>query len=229
MVCRELRSSRHTRRETTIGDTKMKIVILGANGRTGKLIVEEALAAGDTVTAVVRSEEKRLATKHDRLNVIVGDPCNPKFLGKVFIGQDAVISTLGGKSPTRSATSIYWKSADAIVEAARNSGLKKVAVTSSALLFPRRGILDKILATLAGNVVRSASRMEETLQDTKLDVIVARCGFLTNGDEREYRAELDSLPKDGSSVSRLCLAKFLLDSIHNPSSGFQVYGLSDPA
>lgn len=207
----------------------MKLVVLGANGRTGKLIVEEALAVGDTVTAVVRSEAKRLPVKHDRLNVVVGDPCNPKFLEKVFEGQDAVISALGGRSPTRSATSVYWRSADAIVEAARTSGLRKIAVTSSALLFPRTSLLDKLLATLVRNVVHSATRMEETLQGTKLDVIVGRCGFLTNSDERRYRAEFGSLPQDGSSVSRLSLARFLVDRIRNASSGPQVYGVSGPA
>lgn len=206
----------------------MKLVVLGANGRTGKLVVLEALAAGDTVTAVVRSESRRLSIQHDHLNVVVGDPCNPKFLGKIFAGQDAVISALGGRSPTKSATSIYWKSADAIVEAAWNSDLKKIAVTSSALLFRRRRLFDKLLATLVPNVLKSATRMEERLLGTKLDVIVARCGFLTDSDERRYRAELGSLPQDGSSVSRLSLARFLIDKTHDTASGPQVYGVSGP-
>ena len=38
----------------------MKLVVLGANGRTGKLVVQEALEMGETVTAVVRSEAKKL-------------------------------------------------------------------------------------------------------------------------------------------------------------------------
>ena len=207
----------------------MKLVVLGANGRTGKLVVAEALAAGDTVTAVVRSNSRRLSLKHDRLSVVVGDPCNPKFLARVFEGQDAVISALGGRRPTRAAMSIYWRSADAIAEAAWNSGLRKVAVTSSALLFPPRRLLDKVLVALVGNVVRSATRMEETLRGTKLDVIVGRCGFLTNSDERRYRAELGALPEDSSSVSRLSLARFLVDNIRNATSGPQVYGVSGPA
>ena len=207
----------------------MKLVVLGANGRTGKLVVAEALAAGDTVTAVVRSSSRRLSLKHDCLSVVVGDPCNPTFLAGVFEGQDAVISALGGRRPTRAAMSIYWRSADAIAEAAWNSGLRKVAVTSSALLFPPRRLLDKVLVALVGNVVRSATRMEETLRGTKLDVIVGRCGFLTNSDERRYRAELGALPEDSSSVSRLSLARFLVDNIRNATSGPQVYGVSGPA
>lgn len=207
----------------------MKLVVLGANGRTGKLVIQEALAAGDTVTAVVRSVAKRPSIRHADLKVVVGDPCNPKFLGKVFEGQDAVISALGGRSPSKNATSVYWRSADAIVEAACRSGIKRVAVTSTALLFPRRRLIDRLLATLVPNVLQSASRMEKTLQGKKLDVTIGRCGFLTTSDERRYRAELGSLPQNGSSVSRLSLARFFVDIIRDDSSGQHVYGVSGPS
>lgn len=207
----------------------MKLVVLGANGRTGRLVVQEALAAGDTITAVVRSDDKRLGIRHSNLRVAVGDPCDPTFLVTIFEGQDAVVSALGGRSPTRRATSIYWKSADAIADAAVTSGLRKIAVTSSALLFPRKRLADRLLAALVPNVVQSAARMEETLQRTSRDVIIVRCGFLTNSDERRYRAELGSLPRDGSTVPRLSLARFLVDTIHETSAGNQVYGVSGPA
>ncbi|TMD53495.1 MAG: hypothetical protein E6I85_08270 [Chloroflexi bacterium] len=49
----------------------MKLVVLGATGRTGRLVVEQALAAGHTVTALVRSPEK-LATSSSNLRVVAG-------------------------------------------------------------------------------------------------------------------------------------------------------------
>ncbi|MEH6741073.1 MAG: NAD(P)H-binding protein [Sulfitobacter sp.] len=207
----------------------MKLVVLGANGRTGRLVVREALHRGETVTAVVRSDAKRPMINHDLLNVVVGDPCDPKFLSQVFRDQDAVISTLGGRMPTKKATSIYWMSADAITEAAWDAGLKKVAVTSSALLFPPKRLIDRFLAAIVRNVVHSANRMEQTLEKTNLDIVVARCGFLTDADETTYRAERGSLPEGGSSISRMSLAQFLVDAIQKPSSGHQVYGVSGPA
>lgn len=207
----------------------MKLLVLGANGRTGRHVVREALDEGATVTAVVRSEAKRPAIRHERLHVVIGDPCDPKFLATVFRGQEAVISTLGGRRPTKKATSVYHRSADAIAEAAPDSGLSKVVVTSSALLFPQRRLFDRLLAATVRNVVESATRMEQTLGSAKLDVVVARCGFLTGSEERRYRAELGSLPDRGSSVSRLSLARFLVDTVQKPWSGYQVYGVSGPA
>lgn len=207
----------------------MKLVVLGANGRTGKLVVREALNRGETVTAVVRSDAKRPPIVHDQLNIVVGDPCDPKFLAEIFRDQDAVISTLGGRKPTKKATAIYWMSADAITEAARDTGLTKVAITSSALLFRPKRLVDRLLTAIVHNVVQSANRMEQRLGTANLNVVVARCGFLTDAEETKYRAELGSLPTNGSSVSRAGLVQFLVDTIQKPYSGYQVYGVSRPA
>lgn len=206
----------------------MKLVVLGANGRTGRHVVREALDKGAIVTAVVRSDAKRPEIRHDRLSVAVGDPCDPAFLAGTFRGQDAVISTLGGRRPTKRATSIYYMSADAIVEAALQTGISKILVTSSALLFPPRRLLDRLLTVIVRNVVQSATRMEHKLRTANLDVVVARCGFLIDSKERRYRAESGSLPVDGSSVPRLSLATFLVDMVQSSWSGYQVYGVSGP-
>jgi len=206
----------------------MKLIVLGANGRTGTHVVRRALEEGADVTAVVRSDAKRPAMRHDRLDVVTGDPCDPAFLTGVFRGQDAVISTLGGRHPTKSAASVYPRSADAIVKAARDTGLRKVVVTSTALLFPSRRWADRVLAALVPSVVQSAARMEQTLRATDLDVIVARCGFLTDADETTYGAERDALPGNGLSISRRSLARFLVASADGTWAGHQVYGVSGP-
>lgn len=206
----------------------MKLVVLGANGRTGSHVVREALKTGAMVTAVVRSESKRPKIGHERLSVVVGDPCDPKFLATVFADQDAVISTLGGRRPTRKATSVYYRSADAIAKAALETGLDKIIVTSSALLFPPTRLLDRLLRAIVRNVVESAARMEQTLRKANLDVVIARCGFLTDSQETKYRAEPGSLPEHGSSIPRPGLARFLVDTVQQSWSGCQVYGVSGP-
>jgi uncharacterized protein YbjT (DUF2867 family) len=53
----------------------MNLVVLGASGRTGSLVVEQALAAGHTVTALVRSPEK-LTTGNPNLRVVTGQAPN---------------------------------------------------------------------------------------------------------------------------------------------------------
>lgn len=108
------------------------------------------------VTAIVRSENKRPRIDHHALTTIVGDPCDPTFLASVFSGQDVVISTLGGRRPTNSATSVYYRSASAIVKAADGKDLERVLVISTALLFPSRTLFEKVLRLVARANVRSA-------------------------------------------------------------------------
>lgn len=205
----------------------MELTVLGANGRTGIHTLRAALDKGISVTAVVRSEERKPNIQNDRLKVVVGDPCEPLFLKTVMYGQDAVVSTLGGRSPAKESTSVYYRSAEAIVEAALESNLKRVIVTSTALLFRKQSLTGKILRNVVPNVVRSADRMEGILKASELNWTSARVGFLNDADETVYRAQKGSLPKDGTSVSRRALANFLIDAIENPEARCVVFGVAN--
>ncbi len=206
----------------------MRIIVLGANGRTGSQLVRLALDRAADVTAIVRSEDKCLDLEDDNLTTMFGDPCDPKFLSRAFRGMDVVVSTLGGRTPTKTATSVYYRSAEAIVEAARDTGLERVLVTSTALLFPPRSLLDRLLPMIVRNTVSNARKMEQTLAGADISWTIARCGFLTDKDEYGYRAEIDRLPGNGSSVPRKGLASFLIDSIEHPDAICQVFGVSGP-
>ncbi len=46
-----------------------RYLVLGANGRTGRAFLAQALAAGDTVTALVRSEDRLADLHHPRLTI----------------------------------------------------------------------------------------------------------------------------------------------------------------
>ena len=204
----------------------MKLVVLGANGGTGRQVLKAALNDGMEVTAVVRAANKRPQIAHPNLKIVVGDPCDPAFLKTVLRNQDALISTLGGRAPTKAATSVYYRSADAIVEAAWDTGVQRVLVTSTALLFPEQTLLGQILRCLVPNVVRSADRMEQVLKNSPLNWTSARAGFLNDAREANYRAEKGALPKDGTAVPRPALARFLIDALENPETNRAAYGVS---
>lgn len=204
----------------------MKLVVLGSNGRTGRLVLEAALEKHMDVTAVVRSADKAPSIQHAQLNVVIGDPCDPVFLTLVIRGHDALISTLGGRLPTKAATSVYIRSADAIVQAASATGLKRVLVTSTALLFADQPLLGKILRIIVPNVVRSAGRMEDIQKRSSLDWTSARAGFLNDAAVATYRAQRDALPEGGTAISRLALAQFLIDALEDVETKGAPYGVS---
>ena len=74
-----------------------KILLFGATGRTGSIILQYALTKGYAVTALVRNPGK-LTVKHDHLSVIQGLPTDFDDVRQAMIGCDAVISTLSALS-----------------------------------------------------------------------------------------------------------------------------------
>ncbi|MEQ9495316.1 MAG: SDR family oxidoreductase [Deltaproteobacteria bacterium] len=190
-----------------------RILLLGANGRTGRQILDRALAAGDTVTALVRAEDRLADLDHERLRVQVGSPCDPAVLEPLLVGQDAVVSVLGPRWPTRDATAIYPDAATAIVEAMQRSRVRRLVVTSSALLFPARDVLARVLQCLVRGVVADAHRMESRIRASTLDWTIVRTSFLTNGPSTDCAFSVDALPE----AARPCHARPSRDSCSTPA------------
>ena len=78
----------------------MKIVIFGASGRTGKLLVSMCIQAGHHVVAYVRNQDS-IVKKHENLHIVVGQLNEIDKLRNAISGADACISTLGGSSLTK--------------------------------------------------------------------------------------------------------------------------------
>ena len=78
----------------------MKVVIFGANGKTGILLTEQALAKGHQVTAYIR-RAGALALDHSNLKIIIGNLNDTIKLKEAISGAEACISVLGGGSLTK--------------------------------------------------------------------------------------------------------------------------------
>ena len=74
--------------------SQLKILVIGATGSMGRLVVEEALSQGHAVRALVRSPEKarRLPAKTE---IVVGDLTRPETLAKAVEGIDGIVFTHG--------------------------------------------------------------------------------------------------------------------------------------
>lgn len=70
-----------------------RILVLGATGGTGRLIVSQAVARGYDVTVLVRSAEKAADLKGAK--VVFGDARDEATLRMALKGRDAVVSPLG--------------------------------------------------------------------------------------------------------------------------------------
>src|SRR5579871_6872584 len=102
----------------------MNLLILGATGRTGRLVIDRALAAGHDVTALVRAPE-RLTIQNPRLHVVAGRATDAADVARAMVGAGAVISVLGGGG------SVIFDSTRAILEAAHRTGVTRAVAMSS--------------------------------------------------------------------------------------------------
>ena len=74
-----------------------KIIILGATGSLGQHVLQQAVAAGHIVTALVRTPKKLPAALLENIAVIRADLANIEVseLSKAIRGHDVVINTAG--------------------------------------------------------------------------------------------------------------------------------------
>lgn len=154
----------------------MNLVVLGATGRTGRLVVEQALAAGHAVTALVRSPEK-LTTSRSRLRVVTGQATDASAVSRALEGADALISTLGGSG------SVIADSTRAIIAAADETGVKRVIVLSTfAADRDRLGAGTRLLTGLSmGATLKDKSAGEEMLRRSDLEWTIAYASVLSDG------------------------------------------------
>src|SRR6266446_49529 len=156
----------------------MKLFVIGATGRTGREIVQQALARGHQVTAFVRSPE-RITLKNARLTVRTGNVMDETQLFDAIENHDAVLSTLGPREVFKPSSMLH-DSAVATTRAMNRAGVKRLVVLSAAAHFP--GIPNRIASFIMRNHMRDSRAMEAIVQASGLDWTIARPPRLTQED-----------------------------------------------
>jgi len=121
----------------------MKVLVIGAAGKSGEALVNEALAAGHKVTAFVRGAAQY---KKANVRVVAGDVLDAAAVDVAVAGQDAVIDALGGKTPWK-VTTMETSAAHNIVDAMQRNGVRRLL---------------KISVVGAGESVKNAGFFNET-------------------------------------------------------------------
>jgi putative NADH-flavin reductase len=189
----------------------MKVLIVGAAGKTGRAVVKRAMQQGHQVTAFVHSDA---GSADPGVEVRTGDASDMAAMEGAIMGQDAVIDTVGGKTPYKH-TTLETSVAATIVGAMQRHGVRRLVVTSmvgegdSAANTPF--YLKIMLATFLRGATPDKANMESTVSASDLDWVITRPAILTEkpatGDVRIFSADSRDV---AHSITRADLAAFLV-------------------
>jgi putative NADH-flavin reductase len=191
----------------------MKIAILGASGKTGKPLIEQALAGGHEVIAMARSPEK-IAFDDPRIIKRQADAYDAATVVDALEGADAVITTVGKSDLRDKRINLSTAAHRAVVSGMRKHGIRRLLVISSigaAQGIKRKGWRRNIYLFLRRKYYRDMFEMEGEVMASGLDVTVLRAPILYDGPiTGRYRVLEEENYLDKLQIARADVAHFLL-------------------
>jgi putative NADH-flavin reductase len=203
----------------------MKLILLGATGRTGGHVLDLALHHGHEVTAFVRTPGK--LAPHERLHEVCGDPRTGAGLEAALLGHDAVICTLG--APPREAlrpSTLMTEFGTTLASAMTASGVSRVAVLSAAVLFPGKGLFYRFFRWLLQHHARDLDAMERAFRSSRLAWTIVRPPRLVDSKDETCRTLVGDVPAGGRSISFRAVAAALLASVETRAHVREVIGVA---
>ena len=164
----------------------MKILILGANGAVGKLVLDELLQANHDVKALVRNGSA-MQRKHRRLTVVQGNPTNVADLEDVLGGQELVVSTLGAR--TNKKTTLRADVARNLAAGMKRHGVRKLVWLDAAGVGSSKEFVQRssfffgriIIPLFLDNMYEDAAVADALIEKSGCDWVIVRPMSFTNG------------------------------------------------
>jgi uncharacterized protein YbjT (DUF2867 family) len=194
-----------------------KILVLGATGGTGRLIVDKAIAQGYEVTALVRSAEK--GGELDGAKLAIGDARDEAALRQALKGQDAVISALGTPASPLKEVTLLSTATRALVSAMNAEHVSRLVAITGIGAGDSVGhggfVFDRVIyPLLLRNVYADKNRQEAIIRESGLDWVLVRPSVLNDKPGRGSPRALENLSDfHGGTIARDDVASFVIDQV----------------
>lgn len=201
----------------------MRVVIFGATGLSGKVILKQALSKNHQVTVLVRNAKD--VTLHDKnLTVVQGSVLDRNTVSEVLKNQDAVIQSLGvGGKGNGKPTTFVSDANKIIMEEMEKANVKRYIAMSnigagdSYTYLPwifRKLILPYFMKWLQV-IVDDKNRMEPMIMKSNLDWTIVRSAGMT--DKPAKGKVNDTLTGQGLkfTITLADLAKFIIAQLED--------------
>ena len=196
---------------------KMKLLIFGSTGGTGRELLTQALEQSHQVTAHARNPAKLDDIKHANLQVVRGNVLDPASVESAVAGQEAVLSTIGAGAVR---TTLRENGTRNIIEAMEKTGVKRLISQSSLGVGDSRANLPFftkyiIVSVFLRHAFADHERQEAIIKQSSLDWIIVRPPHLTDGSGTgNYRHGFPTTVKRiQGKISRADVADFMLKQL----------------
>ncbi|ASW56779.1 NAD(P)-dependent oxidoreductase [Plantactinospora sp. KBS50] len=211
----------------------MKLVVIGAGGRTGRLVIERAVADGHRVTGVARRPAS-VGLTDPELNIVRGDVLEPDSLVDPLAAADAVCYLVG--VPGRSTSVTRSVGMANLTGAMVASGVRRVFAVSPTAIdvsreapLLRRATVKFLIDKRNRNPFLEYERVEDEMRHGGVEWTAIRVARLTDAPATfRYRARLGNHIRDERPLSRADLADYLLTHLGDESIRNAVVTVSGP-
>ncbi len=206
----------------------MKIALIGASGLVGTAVLDEAIARGHEVTAIVRNAEK-ITKKNEKLTVVEADATDEAKAADILKDHDAVVSAYNASWTNPNLYNDFLKGSIHIQQAVKDSGVKRFLVVlgaGSLYIQPGVQLVDTAAFPQEWKPGATAARdyLTELKEETELDwtalspAIEFHAG-VPHERKGTYRTGTDEPVFDAagkSTISAEDLAVAIIDELENP-------------
>lgn len=192
-----------------------KILIAGATGKTGRIIVQMVLDRGDRPRILVRDQDLAQNLFGDQVDVYVGDVRQPESLLPAVSGVDILISAIGTRTPVgkNCPKRVDYEGVINLIQAARESGVQRfILISSISVTQPNHPM------NCFGRILEWKLKGENALRESGLSYAIIRPGGLVDSSEGEKLWIFDQGDKILGTISRTALAEICLCAADYPQN-----------
>jgi uncharacterized protein YbjT (DUF2867 family) len=214
-------------------DKKQTVVIAGATGRVGRLVVNEVLARGFNARAILippfdSPDQPEFTEK--KVEMVEGDLTSVEALEKAVEGADYLISVIGSKKPfsKKENDKIDNMGNQNLTRAAKAKGLKRVVIVSSNGVGNSRWAINLMHKLSMNRILRAKEKSEAFIQSYGMEYTLLRPGGYN---EKDLSGEIVFGEGGGLSglIGRGGIAKTCADAITNPAMKNRTFEVMDKA
>jgi uncharacterized protein YbjT (DUF2867 family) len=215
----------------------MKILVLGASGRTGKLILKEKKKRGHQTVAIVREPEKLFEYECE---VIEGTPYDYDTVEEAIQGCDAVINTLNVSRKSDNPWSSLVSPKDLISASTRNCikameklGIKRFVALSTlgaGRSWKNTPLILRMIVSLSNlkYPFQDHGRQEDVLEKSDMDYTICRAPMLSDEiNNKGISAVHEGTKPTSFKLSRQSAAEFFIRIIERDEYVGEVISLAN--